>query len=249
VSEGRILYALGALKNVGAEAMRLIVEARRGEGGEKPFATLYDFARRVDLKRVGKRPLEMLARSGAFDALDRNRHRVLRALDALVAYSAAIHEQKGSAQVSLFGEAGEDLPEPRLPDAEDWMPAARLAEEHHALWLLLLRPPARRLHVRAQAQGCAQLRGGGGTRPARRFRHLDGGRRVHRQERKSQRGTRFAFVGLSDPTGTYEVMLFSEALEASRHILEPGTNVRVQVKVETQEGQVRLRGRGGATGR
>jgi DNA polymerase-3 subunit alpha len=122
VSEGRILYALGALKNVGAEAMRLIVEARRTEGGEKPFATLYDFARRVDLKRVGKRPLEMLARSGAFDALDRNRHRVLRSLDALVAYSAAIHEQKGSAQVSLFGEAGEDLPEPRLPDAETGCP-------------------------------------------------------------------------------------------------------------------------------
>jgi DNA polymerase-3 subunit alpha len=56
-------------------------------------------------------------------------------------------------------------------------------------------------------------------------------------------------VGLSDPTGTYEVMVFSEALEASRHMLEPGTNVRVQVKVETQEGQVRLRGRDGATGR
>ena len=71
VSEGRILYALGALKNVGAEAMRLIVEARKTDAGEKPFATLYDFARRVDLKRVGKRPLEMLARSGAFDALDR----------------------------------------------------------------------------------------------------------------------------------------------------------------------------------
>jgi DNA polymerase-3 subunit alpha len=62
-----------------------------------------------------------------------------------------------------------------------------------------------------------------------------------RQERKSQRGTRFAFVGLSDPTGTYEVMVFSEALEAARHMLEPGTNVRVQVKVETQDGQVRLR--------
>jgi DNA polymerase-3 subunit alpha len=132
VSEGRILYALGALKNVGAEAMRLIVEARAGRVGEKPFATLYDFARRVDLKRVGKRPLEMLARSGAFDALDRNRHRVLLARCARGLF-AAIHEQKGSAQVSLFGEAGEDLPEPRLPDAEDWMPAARLAEEHHAL--------------------------------------------------------------------------------------------------------------------
>lgn len=68
--------------------------------------TLYDFARRVDLKAVGKRPLEMLARSGAFDELDRNRRRVFDSLEALMRYSAAIHEQKGSAQVSLFGEAG-----------------------------------------------------------------------------------------------------------------------------------------------
>jgi DNA polymerase-3 subunit alpha len=142
VSEGRVLYALGALKNVGAEAMRLIVDARRGEGGEKPFATLYDFARRVDLKRVGKRPLEMLARSGAFDALDRNRHRVLRALDALVAYSAAIHEQKGSAQVSLFGEAGEDLPEPRLGRRRRLAARRAPGRGTSRAGLLLLRPPA-----------------------------------------------------------------------------------------------------------
>jgi DNA polymerase-3 subunit alpha len=62
---------------------------------------------------------------------------VLRQLDALVAYSAAIHEQKGSAQVSLFGEAGEDLPEPRLPPVEDWLPAERLAEEHTAIGFYL----------------------------------------------------------------------------------------------------------------
>ncbi len=95
---------------------------RRDEAGrEKPFVTLFDFARRVDLKRVGKRPLEMLARAGAFDMLDANRRRVFEALDALVGYSAAIHEQKASNQVSLFGEAGDDLPEPRLMPVADWL--------------------------------------------------------------------------------------------------------------------------------
>ena len=62
VEDGQILYALGALKNVGVEAMKLIVEAREADG---PFKDLFDFAKRVDLKRVGKRPLEMLARAGA----------------------------------------------------------------------------------------------------------------------------------------------------------------------------------------
>ncbi|MFZ1479850.1 MAG: DNA polymerase III subunit alpha, partial [Paracoccaceae bacterium] len=89
VENGEILYALGALKNVGVEAMRLITEARQTETGPKPFATLFDFARRTDLKRIGKRPLEMLARAGCFDALDPNRARVFEALDALTAYSAA----------------------------------------------------------------------------------------------------------------------------------------------------------------
>ena len=103
----------------------------------KPFATLFDFARRVDLKKIGKRPMEMLARAGAFDQLDPNRRRVFDSLDGLVAYSAAIHEQKNSSQVSLFGDAGEDLPEPRLSAVEDWLPNERLAEEHKAIGFYL----------------------------------------------------------------------------------------------------------------
>jgi len=66
---------------VGVEAMRLITEARKN----RPFVNLFDLARRVDLKRVGKRPMEMLARAGAFDRLDPNRRRVFASLDALVA--------------------------------------------------------------------------------------------------------------------------------------------------------------------
>ena len=67
VSEGRIVYALGALKNVGVEAMRLIADARHAAGR---FDGLFDFAARVDLRRLGKRALEMLARSGALDGLE-----------------------------------------------------------------------------------------------------------------------------------------------------------------------------------
>ena len=78
VKDGALVYALGALKNVGVDAMKLVVAAARSEGVEKDFVTLFDFARRVDLKRVGKRPLEMLARAGAFDQLDANRRRVFR---------------------------------------------------------------------------------------------------------------------------------------------------------------------------
>jgi DNA polymerase-3 subunit alpha len=84
VVNGELVYALGALKNVGVEAMRLVVAARQADGDDRPFVTLFDFARRVDMKKVGKRPLEMLARAGAFDQLDSNRRRVFESLDALV---------------------------------------------------------------------------------------------------------------------------------------------------------------------
>jgi DNA polymerase-3 subunit alpha len=104
VAEGRIVYALGALKNVGRGDAAAGRGARRG-GRSATCST----SRRVDL-RVGKRALEMLARAGAFDALDANRARVFAGLDALIAHSAALHDERASAQVSLFGEAAQDLP-------------------------------------------------------------------------------------------------------------------------------------------
>ncbi|MDT8345207.1 MAG: DNA polymerase III subunit alpha, partial [Thermohalobaculum sp.] len=111
VEGGRILYALGALKGVGVEAIGAIARAR-AEGGA--FTDLFDFARRVDLKSIGKRALEMLARAGALSALEPNRRRALMALDALVDFSATVHDERVSAQVSLFG-TSEALPPPRLP--------------------------------------------------------------------------------------------------------------------------------------
>ena len=232
VRDGAVVYALGALKNVGVEAMRGIVAAR----GDRPFATLFDFARRVDLKKLGKRALEMLARAGAFDVLDASRAQVFDALDALVAYSAACLEAKSSAQVSLFGEAGADMPEPRMARRDDWLPMERLAHEHQAVGFYLSGHPLddymgalRRRDVRTLAEVTAAAERG----PL--VVKMAGSVGV-RQERKSARGTRFAFVGLSDPTGLYEVTVFSDVLDAARAYLEPGMNVVVTVEA-TLEGE------------
>jgi DNA polymerase-3 subunit alpha len=237
VQDGRIVYALGALKNVGVDAMSLIVEARRdATGRERPFVSLFDLARRVDLKRVGKRPLEMLARAGAFDMLDPNRARVAEGLDGLVAWSAAVHEARASAQVSLFGEAGADLPEPRLPNRDDWLPVERLAEEHRAVGFYLSGHPLddymsalRRRDVRTLAEITALAERG--PLVAKIAGAVSG-----RQERKSARGNRFAFAQLSDPTGLYEVTVFSDVLEAARDHLEAGQNVVLTVEA-TLEGE------------
>ena len=244
VKDGALIYALGALKNVGVEAMNLVVDARKNtESGKKEFVTLFDFARRVDLKRVGKRPLEMLARAGAFDLLDRNRRRVFESLEALVSYSTAIHDQKASNQVSLFGEAGEDLPEPRLANVSDWLPSERLSQEFAAIGFYLSGHPLDDYMVSLRRQNVTTmeelaLKAKNGTCVAKLAGVVSG-----RQERKSARGNRFAFAQLSDISGAYEVTLFSEALEASRDHLETGSKVLVTVEASLEADQLKLLGR------
>ncbi|WP_170763714.1 DNA polymerase III subunit alpha [Ruegeria lacuscaerulensis] len=239
VVNGELVYALGALKNVGAEAMNLVVEGR----GDKPFVNLFDFARRVDLKKVGKRPLEMLARAGAFDQLDKNRRRVFESLDPLVQYSAAIHDQKNSNQVSLFGEAGDDLPEPRLSTTPDWLPAERLSEEFKAIGFYLsghplddYMPALKRKQVLTLDEVMEKARSGPLIAKM-------AGVVAGRQERKSARGNRFAFAQLSDPTGAYEVTLFSETLEKSREFLETGAQVVLTAEATMESDQLKLLGR------
>ena len=235
VGEQKLVYALGALKNVGVEAMRLIVGAR----GDKPFVNVFDLARRVELKRVGKRPLEMLARAGAFDQLDPNRRRIFQSLDPLAAYSAAVHEQRASAQVSLFGEAGDDLPEPRLSPVDDWLPNERLVEEQTAIGFYLsghplddYAPALKRkglitladLQAKAEAEGAAIARVGVVVSAL--------------QERKSGRGTRFFRMNISDPTGQVSGMaLFPDDFETMRKVFEQTTQVVMTLEARFNEGQ------------
>ncbi|SDX07622.1 DNA polymerase III, alpha subunit [Celeribacter indicus] len=239
VVDQKLVYALGALKNVGGEAMQLIVNAR--EEGGKPFVTLFDFARRVDLKKVGKRPLEMLARAGAFDQLDGNRRRVFDSLEALVQYSAAIHEQKASSQVSLFGDAGEDLPEPRLSPVGDWVASERLMEEQKAIGFFLSGHPLddyagalrrKKIATLADAQARAEAEGGAivkvgvmvsGFRPM-----------------KSGKGTRYFRMNVSDATGQLAgIAMFpkKDEYDAAYAIFEAHDKVVITLEGRFSDGQ------------
>ena len=243
VASGALVYALGALKNVGVDAMRLVTNGRKQDEIEKPFATVFDFARRVDLKRVGKRPLEMLARAGAFDELDPNRRRMHDSMEILTNYSAAIFEQKSSDQVSLFGDAGEDLLEPRLANVEDWLPAKRLTEEQRAIGFYLSGHPLDDYMAPLKRKGVLSLdelaaKAENGPLVAKLA-----GVVVGRQERKSAKGNRFAFVQLSDSSGAYEVTLFSETLAKTREHLEAGAKVVITVEATSEADQLKLLGR------
>ena len=97
-----IRFGLGAIKNAGAGAIMLIIEEREENG---PFASLKEFCERVDLKRVGKRPLEYMAKGRVFDCWG-TPPQIVDALDRMVNYSTTEHSAASTGQMSLFGAVG-----------------------------------------------------------------------------------------------------------------------------------------------
>jgi len=236
VADGEILYALAAIKNVGLQAMEHIVEVRR-EGG--PFRDLFDFARRINPRMVNKRALENLARAGAFDALNPNRAQVLASVDFLLGTANAAAQERESQQGGLFGEeTGVAATQPQLPAVDVWMPMQRLTEEFNAVGFYLSGHPLddyladlKRAGVVTYAELLAR-----GNRA-----ELVAGTVTALQQRKSKKGNPFAFLSLSDPTGQFEIVVFSEALSQFRHLMEPGNAVVVGVEIERAGEEVKLR--------
>jgi len=239
VEDGEVLYALGAVRNVGFAAMQHLVQVRN-EGG--PFRDLFDFVERVDPKQVNKRALENLARAGAFDSLHPNRAQIVAAADTLSAHGQAEASDRNSDQLSLLGGEKTDSSRPRLPRTEAWDQIHRLDEELSAVGFYLTGHPLedmvevlRRRRTTMLTEAIPQAEAG-----AEAFRMAGMVRR--RQERVQQSGDRFAFVSLSDPTGEYEVLFPPESLRKCRDVLEPGKAVLIKVRAKCRDGEVRFFG-------
>jgi DNA polymerase-3 subunit alpha len=240
VADGQVLYALGAIRNVGLAAMQHVVQTREAGG---PFRDLFDFLERVDPRQVGKRALENLAKAGAFDSIHPNRAQILDGADDLIAYAGAVAAERASGQVSLFGADHAEAVRPRLPKVAPLEPAAKLDEELGAVGFYFSGHPLddvvevlRRRRVTLFADAQAQARAG-----AEAFRMAGVVRR--RQERSAAgSGEKFAFVSLSDPTGEYEVLFPPEALRRRRDFLEPGAHIVIKARAKSSEGDVRFFG-------
>ena len=237
VSDGTIHYALAALKGVGPQAIELIVEARK-KGGL--FTSLADFAARVSPRAVNKRIIESLAAAGAFDTLESNRARVFGGADATLAACQRSHEAETSGQNDMFGNSA-DAPTIMLPQIEPWLPADRLRREYDAIGFFLSGHPLddyatalKRLRVQTWAEFSRAVKTGATAgRVAATV--------VSRMERRTKTGNKMGIMGLSDPTGHFEAVLFSEGLAQYRDVLEPGAAVLLQLGAELQGEDVRAR--------
>jgi DNA polymerase-3 subunit alpha len=239
VEEGSVLYALGAIRNVGLEAMKHLVEVRR-EGGQ--FVDIFDFVERVDPKQVNKRAIENLARSGAFDRIHPNRAQIVDAADKLIAYGQSVAAERESAQVSLFGGDQAEAGRPRLPRRDPWTGIEQLDEELSAVGFYLTGHPLsdmmkalERKHVTAYVDALIKAQSGVDA-----FRMAGVVRR--KQERAGRSGDKFAFVTMSDPTGEYEVLFPPEILRKRRDMLEPGMQIVLRVRAKAGDGEVRFFG-------
>ena len=234
VADGKVLYALGALKNVGLEAMRHVVEVREAGGA---FESLYDFARRVDMRLVNKRAIENLARSGAFDCVEPNRAMVLANAAMLQNIGVLAVKERESSQVSLFGEDDTAMADPEMKPQPEWGQIEQLGHELGAVGFYIGGHPLDgHMEMLKGQKVCLaqdiQDRAGGTLRVA--------GVVLRKQERISKRGKRFAFVNISDPTGEFEVLVSDQILSARRELLEAGKLVQLRVKAERGESEVRL---------
>jgi len=240
VKDGKILYALGAIKNVGVEAMRHVIDVR-DQGG--PFKDLFDFARRVDARSVNKRAYENLARAGAFDALEPNRARAFMSASILQSISARAAQERNSTQVNLFGDEQTAMAEPELPIIKPWSQIDMLDAELGAVGFYLSGHPLQGQMESLKARKIIMIedadmqctRGNKVVRMA--------GVLHKKQERISQRTKkRFAYLNLSDPTGEYEVFIGEDLLVARRELLKPGQLLELQIKLDHRDGELRLSG-------
>ncbi|WP_242345503.1 DNA polymerase III subunit alpha [Anaeromyxobacter terrae] len=214
--KGRIRFGLGAVRGVGDSAVQAILEARK-EGG--PFKTLYELASRVDSKKINKKVVEALVKSGALDFEGVPRWQLYAGIDSAFAAGASAQADRASGQASLFGAlpAAQVEQKPRYPrpgdvigelTVEEWPERVRLAFEKEALGFYLTGHPLQgyEKEVRRYASTtCAAVAN---------KRHGDkvsvvGVVAAVRERMNKEKGTRFGFLTLEDLTGTVEVVCWA----------------------------------------
>ena len=236
VDGNTIRYALAALKGVGRQAVEAIVAAR----ADKPFADLGDFAGRLNSRAVNKRVLESLTAAGAFDCIERERARAAAAIDVVLAAAQRAHDAASIGQNELFGgpSAREALP---IPQAAPWLPAERMQREYDAVGFFLTGHPLddyapllKGLRLQSWSELTRAVKAGATAgRVAATV--------VSRMERRTKSGSKMGIIGLSDPSGHYEAIIFQEGLDQYRDVLEPGTATLLFLSAEAQGDEIRAR--------
>lgn len=219
-NQGAIYYGLGALKGVGDAALRNIIEERQQQG---EFKDLFDFCRRIDLRRTNRRVLETLVKSGSLDGLGEaqqpnNRATLLASLDKAIKSAEQQVNARLTGQNDIFGSAFSQVESAKTESlfvlTDDWSKIERLSHEKDSLGLYLSGHPIEQYAIELKSLVTAQLV---------ELRNVERGRIAGLVSQirilNSKRG-KMAAVTLDDGTARMEVMIYAELYQNKRELLE-----------------------------
>ncbi|MGS2763475.1 DNA polymerase III subunit alpha [Sinomicrobium sp. M5D2P9] len=239
--DNAIRFGMGAIKGVGRGAVETIVENR--ESG--PYRSVFDLAKRLDLRAANKKAFENLALAGGFDSFDET-HRAqyfhdegdgIVFLEKVMRYAAKYQENENSSQVSLFGEASEvQIPEPVVPPCEEWGTMEKLRREKEVVGIYISGHPLDdfKTEMRYFCNGSLGL-----LNELENYTNRElslAGIIADVQHRTSKNGKGWGIFIVEDYTDSYEFKIFGEEYLKFRHFLM--VNSFIYMKVFIREGWV-----------
>jgi DNA polymerase-3 subunit alpha len=233
--EKAVRYALSAIRNVGENSMKEMVDERKKNGAYKD---LNNFLSRVTSKMLNKRQMESLISAGAFDSLNKNRAQLFEAIESMIRHVGNLSDQRSSHQVDLFG-ASQSSKIFELPEAVEWPLLQKLKQESEAIGFYLSSHPLESYSEETlkkwRVTGSHELEKISSAQT-----NMIGVPTLFKP-RMTKTGKKFAFLGLSDAFGSYEVTVFSELIDQARTLVETGEPLFISISLRRDgEGTLRL---------
>jgi DNA polymerase-3 subunit alpha len=237
---GKLIYGLGAIKNVGFEAISNIINEREKNGIFKSFI---DFINRVSAKDVNKLQLEGLVKAGVFDEFDKDRSKILNSIPKIIQKIKNINDDKEHHQTNLFADQDNSEIEFEFLPSSPWKQKELLSEEFKSIGFFLTNHPLNefeeifnQLNIVSFNQFYANEANDG----------LVAGTIMSIQEKKSAKGTPYAIIKFSDKQAEFELFLFAEILVENReHLKESESFVltlqKERILGETEKKRVNIR--------
>jgi DNA polymerase-3 subunit alpha len=218
VSDGKIVFGLGAIKNIGESAVNAIIEARN-EGGV--FCSFQDFAKRVDARKANKKVHESLIKCGALDGMGYSRRAMFEALDAVMEHAASYQREKAQGQFNLFETeclpGGNNGPEVPIAELVEWEDATKLGFEKEMIGFYITGHPLTKYDdvvKRFCTASSGTLRAIPGSTAVRMAGLVKSVKEIN-----TRKGDRMAFISLEDLEGLTEVTVFADLYAQTRDLL------------------------------
>jgi DNA polymerase-3 subunit alpha len=238
--QNAIRFGMGAIKGVGRSAVETIVENRKKDG---PYSSVFDLAKRIDLRSANKKSFENLALAGGFDSFgSTHRAQYFHAetdgqtfLEKVMRYGARFQENANSSQVSLFGASSEvQIPEPVIPPCEEWGTMEKLRKEKEVVGIYISGHPLDDFKIEITAFCNANITCFQTPEEYLNKELSFAGVITDVQHRVSKNGKGWALFVVEDYTDSFEFKIFGEEYLRFRHFLM--INSFIFCKVFVKEG-------------